>query len=47
MACGFKAGDGIAHLMIERIADCDGMEVDNLGIPEPGKMGFGSSDLNP
>jgi len=34
MACGFKAGDGIAQLMIERIADGDGMEVDNLGIPE-------------
>jgi len=43
----FKAGDQIAQLIIETIANADAMEVDNLRVTERGKMGFGSSDLNP
>jgi len=45
--CVFKAGDRIAQLIIEKVANADAMEVDNLGITERGKMGFGSSDMNP
>jgi len=47
MDCLFKAGDRIAQLIIERIADGDAMEVDDVGITERGNMGFGSSDLSP
>jgi len=43
----FKAADRIAQLIIEKIANADAMQVDNLGVTERGKMGFGSSDLNP
>jgi len=48
----FKAGDRIAHLIIEKVANTDAMEVDDLGITERRiterrKMGFGSGDLNP
>jgi len=45
--CLFKAGDQIVQLIIERIADADAMEVDDLGMTERGRKGFGSSDLNP
>jgi len=45
--CLYKAGDRIAQLIIERIANADGMEVDELETTERGKSGFGSSDLNP
>jgi len=45
--CLYKAGDRIAQLIIEKIANTDTMEVDNLGVTKRGKMGFGSSDLNP
>ena len=45
--CVFKAGDRIAQLKVEKVANADTMEVDNLGVTERGKMGFGSSDLNP
>jgi len=45
--CMFKAGDRIAQLIIGKIANADAMEVDNLGVTERGKIGFGSSDLNP
>jgi len=45
--CVFKAGDRIAQLIVEKVANADTMEVDNLGITERGKMGFGSSDMNP
>jgi len=45
--CLFKAGDQIAQLIIQRIANADTMEVDDLGTTERGKLGFGSSDLNP
>jgi len=45
--CSFKAGERIAQLIIKIIADADAMEVDNLGITERGKLGFGSRDLNP
>ena len=45
--CLFNAGDRIAQLIIERIANSDAMEVDDLKITEGGKTGFGSSDLNP
>jgi len=44
--CLFKAGDRIAQLIIEKVANADAMEVDNLGITERGIMGFGSSDMN-
>jgi len=45
--CSFRAGDRIAQLIIERIANGDAMAVDDLGIAERGKLGFSSSDLNP
>jgi len=45
--CVFKGGDRIAQLIVEKVANADAMEVDNLGITERGKMGFGSSDVNP
>jgi len=45
--CVFKAGDRIAQLIVEKVANADAMEVDDLGITERGKMGFGSSDVNP
>jgi len=32
--CLFQAGDQIAQLIVERIADADAMEVDKLGISE-------------
>jgi len=43
----FKAGDRIAQLIVEKVANADAMEVDDLGITERGKTGFGSSDMNP
>ena len=45
--CLFKAGDWIAQLIIDRIADADAMDVDQLGITERGKLGLGSSNQNP
>ena len=45
--CLYKAGDAIAQLIREKIANADVMEVDDLGVTERGKMGFWSSDLNP
>jgi len=45
--CVFKTGDRIAQLIIEKVADADAMEVDDLEATEPGRSGFGSSDLNP
>ena len=45
--CVFKAGDRIAQLIIERVANADAMEGDNLEITERGKSGFGSSNLSP
>jgi len=45
--CVFKAGDRIAQLIVEKVAKGDAMEIDDLGIAERGKMGFGSSDMNP
>jgi len=45
--CVFKAGDRIAQLIVVKVANADAMEVDDLGITERGKMGFGSSDMNP
>jgi len=45
--CVFKAGDRRAQLIVEKVANTDAMEVDDLGITERGKMGFGSSDVNP
>jgi len=44
--CLYKAGDQVAQLIIEKIANTDAMEVDDLGVTERGKMGFESSDLN-
>ena len=44
--CVFKAGDRIAQLIIEKVANADAMEVDKLEITGRGKMGFGSSDMN-
>ena len=43
----YKAGDRIAELIMEKIANTDGMEVDDLGVTDRGTRGFGSSDLNP
>jgi len=45
--CVFKAGDRIAQLIIEKVADADAMEVDKLETTDRGKLGFGSTDLNP
>ena len=45
--CVSKAGDRIAQLIVEKVANPDAMEVDDLGITEQGMMGFGSSDMNP
>jgi len=45
--CVFKAEDRIAQLIVEKVANADAMEVDDLGITERGKMGFGSSHMNP
>jgi len=43
----FKAGDRIAQLIIEKIANTEDMEVDELGLTERGKRSFRSSDPNP
>ena len=43
----FKARDRIAQLLIERIADPDDMELDELEPTEGGKLGFRSCSLNP
>jgi len=45
--CVFKAGDRIAQLIVEKVVNTDAMEVKDLGITERGRMGFGSSDMNP
>jgi len=45
--CLYNAGDRIAQLIIEKIANTNIMEVDDLGTTERGKIGFRSSDLNP
>jgi len=42
----FKAGDPIAQLIVEEVADADTTEVDNLEVTERGKIGLGSSDMN-
>jgi len=47
MDCVFKAGYRIAQRIVEKVANADAMEVDNLRVTERGTMGFGSSDLNP
>ena len=39
--CVFKAGDRIAQLIIEKVPNADGLEVDDLETPERGKSGFG------
>jgi len=44
--CVFKAGERIAQLIIEKVANTDAMGVDDLGATERGRSGFGSSDLN-
>jgi len=45
--CLFQAEDRIAQLIIEKVANADAMEVDDLETSERGKSGFGASDLNP
>jgi len=45
--CVFKAKDRIAQLIVEKVANTDAMEVDDLEITGRGKKGFGSSDMNP
>jgi len=45
--CVFKTGDRIAQLIIEKVANADAMEVDDLETTERRTMGFGSSNLNP
>jgi len=42
----FKAGDRIAQLIVEEVADANATEVDDLEVTERGKMGLGSSDMN-
>ena len=43
----FKAGNRIAHSIVEKIADSDAMEVDDLERTERGKISFKSNNLNP
>ena len=38
--CVFKAGDRIAQLIVEKVANANAMEVDDLGITERGKSGL-------
>ena len=45
--CLYKAGDRIAQLIIEKIANADTMEVDDLEKTERGRQGFWSSDISP
>jgi len=45
--CVFKARDRIAQLIIERVANADAMEGEDLETTERGKSGFGSGDLSP
>jgi len=45
--CSFKAGDQIAQLIVERIADANIMEVEDLGTTEREKKGFRSCNINP
>ena len=45
--CLYKAGDRIAQLIVEKIANTDAMEVDDLETTERGTKGFGSSDISP
>jgi len=45
--CVFQAGDRKAQLIIEKVANADAMEVDDLETTERGKSGFESHDLNP
>jgi len=45
--CSFKAGDRIAQLIVENIADADAMKLDDLEANERGKRGFRSIDLSP
>ena len=45
--CLFKAADRIAQLIVERIADSEATEIDEVWTSERGRMGFASSDLNP
>ena len=45
--CVFKTGDRIAQFIIEKVANADAMEVDDLETTERRTMGFGSSNLNP
>jgi len=44
---GFKAGDRIAYLIVEKIQTHHAMKIDNLDDTERGAPGFGSSDLGP
>jgi len=43
----FKTENQIAQLIVEKVANANAMEVDDLGITVQGKMGFTSSDMNP
>ena len=43
----FKAGDGIAQLIVERIQTSEAVVVDKLVETERGTQGFGSTDLGP
>jgi len=43
----FKAGDGIAQLIVERNQTHDAREIDNLQDTERGTWGFGSTDIGP
>jgi len=45
--CVFKARDRVGQRIVEKVAKADGMEVDDLGRTERGKMSCGSSDINP
>ena len=43
----FKAGDRIAHLIVEKIQTDEAMEIDNLEDRDRGTQGFGSTDIGP
>ena len=45
--CVFKAGDRIEQRIVEKVANADAMEGDELGTTERGTMRFKSSDMDP
>jgi len=45
--CLYKARDRIAQQIMQKFANADAMEVDEVVVTQRGKMGFASSDISP